>query len=451
MAVIYKKNAQNIYKIPLYRLFWFWWLLVLSLAVLSSIIGLIISIKAVQFALWSLVCVLTIWRAYSLMKSVINAKSIKTYITQKGAERAITKSLLATMSVNQLRDTPHIAVPGVRVGASLPSHVKVTVEKLPGMYDIEKLTEDINASFRGKLGAYAVVSSRITDDGLYYKFVLEDKGSDKTWRPKSLEEMKQKSHEIKLQNDLIINLADKPHIIAWGKSGSGKSSFLFSMILQLFMSGSEVYFIDPKSEFSAFQEFYPIERIQEDTETILKLLRHVCDELKRRQKIVAKAVKKQQKIGLRGYDIGLTPIVVVADEIGSAVASMDSKQKKEFLALLTQIVQKGRSVSVFCIVATQSPKTDTTLSSDIRSQFATKILLGSANAETQRMAFDGEVATKGGVERFRGFYISDGKTDETPLSFAVTDLHTHHLNDLKCFERAYKMGFQSDEHKKQTR
>lgn len=172
----------------------------------------------------------------------------------------------------------------------------------------------------------------------------------------------------------------------------------------------------------------------------MKLLKHVCDELKRRQKIVAKAVKKQQKIGLRGYDIGLTPIIVVADEIGSAVASMDSKQKKEFLALLTQIVQKGRSVSVFCIVATQNPKTDTTLSSDIRSQFATKILLGSANAETQRMAFDGEVATKGGVERFKGFYISDGKTDEAPLSFAVTDLHTHHLNDLKCFERVYKMG-----------
>ncbi len=440
MATTYKKNAQNVYKPPLYAQFWTWWALVLTLAVLSLVVGLVVSIKIVQVVLWSLVAILTIWRSYVLTKSVIKAGTIRQYITQKGAERAITKSLLATMSVNQLRDTPYISVPRVTVGASLPSCVKVKMEKLPGMYDIDKLTEDINASFRGKLGAYAVVSSRITDDGLYYKFVLEDKGSDKTWRPKSLEEMKQNSHEIKLQNDLIINLADKPHIIAWGKSGSGKSSLLFSMILQLLMSGSEVYFIDPKSEFSAFQEFYPMERIQEDTEAILKLLRHVCGELTRRQKIVAKAVKKQQKIGLRGYDIGLIPIVVVADEIGSAVSSMDNKQKKEFLALLTQIVQKGRSVSVFCIVATQSPKTDTTLSSDIRSQFATKILLGSANAETQRMAFDGEVATKGGVERFKGFYISDGKTDETPLSFAVTDLHTHHLNDLKCFEKAYKMG-----------
>lgn len=330
MATTYKKNAQNVYKPPLYAQFWTWWALVLTLAVLSLVVGLVVSIKIVQVVLWSLVAILTIWRAYTLTGSVIKAGTIRQYITQKGAERAITKSLLATMSVNQLRDTPYISVPRVTVGASLPSCVKVKMEKLPGMYDIDKLTEDINASFRGKLSAYAVVSSRITDDGLYYKFVLEDKGSDKTWRPKSLEEMKQNSHEIKLQNDLIINLADKPHIIAWGKSGSGKSSLLFSMILQLLMSGSEVYFIDPKSEFSAFQEFYPMERIQEDTEAILKLLRHVCGELTRRQKIVAKAVKKQQKIGLRGYDIGLIPIVVVADEIGSAVASMDNKQKKEF-------------------------------------------------------------------------------------------------------------------------
>ncbi|MCE2321015.1 cell division protein FtsK, partial [Streptococcus thermophilus] len=85
-------------------------------------------------------------------------------------------------------------------------------------------------------------------------------------------------------------------------------------------------------------------------------------------------VKTHQKMGLRAYDLGLSPIVVMADEIGSLVASMDSKQKKEFLALVTQIVQKGRSVSCFAIFGTQSPKTDTTLSSDIRSQFATKIL-----------------------------------------------------------------------------
>ncbi len=43
-----QKNAQNQYKIPLYRLFWFWWLLVVSLAVCPRIIGLV-SIITVQF------------------------------------------------------------------------------------------------------------------------------------------------------------------------------------------------------------------------------------------------------------------------------------------------------------------------------------------------------------------------------------------------------------------
>ena len=452
MAKTYKKNARNVFAIPLYARIWFWELTLMFLASLSTSVSILVSVYLklpiwlflTCIVLWLLVAILLSIHVYLLFRGISKSGSLKKYFVESSSEKSVTKSLLATMSVNRLQDTPYISVPAVRVGASLPSHITVEVEKLAGMYDIDKLTEDIDSSFRGKLGAYAVTSSRITDDGLFYKFVLEDKGTDKTWRPATVELMKQKSHEIKLQKGLTINLADKPHIIAWGKSGSGKSSLIFSIILQLFLSGSEMYFIDPKSEFSAFKEFYPANRIAEDTEPILTILRHVCEELKERQRIVAKAVRERQEIGLRGYDIGLTPVVLIADEIGSAVASMDSKQKKEFLALLTQIVQKGRSVSVFCIIATQSPKTDTTLSSDIRSQFATKILLGSANGETQRMAFDGEVATKGGVDRFKGFYISDGKTDETPLSFAVTDLHKYNLNRLECFKRAYEIGLELD-------
>ena len=438
MAVIYKKNAQNVYKIPLYRLFWFWWLLVVSLAVLSSIIGLIISIKAVQFALWSLVCVLMIVRAYSLMKSVIKAKSIKTYITQKGAERAITKSLLATMSVNQLRDTPHIAVPRVRVGASLPSHVKVTVEKLPGMYDIEKLTEDINSSFRGKLGAYAVTSAMITTDGLFYKFVLEDVGTDKTWRPAALEDIKAEKYIIKLQEGLEVNLSERAHIAVWGRTGSKKTTVLFGIILQLFSMGADVRFIDGKDEFSSFKGFYPADKIVSDIDQVFEQLKDILAIIKERQKIMADEVQKRQKIGLKASEVRLQPVVLVADEIGSIVALMDSKQSKKFVADLTAIIQRGRSVGVSVIASTQDPSTDT-LPQKIRQQFATKVLLGSANSDIQRMAF-GEVATAGNVEDFRGFYTCDGLTNQ-PMKFYVCDLYSHGFNELGAFKKAYKLGF----------
>ena len=438
MATTYKKNAQNVYKVPFYVQFWTWWALVLALAVLSLLLGLVVSIKFVQVVLWSLVAVLTIWRAYSLTKSVIDAKSIKTYITQKNAEREITKSLLATMSVNQLRDTPHIAVPRVRVGASLPSHVKVTVEKLPGMYDIEKLTEDINSSFRGKLGAYAVTSAMITTDGLFYKFVLEDVGTDKTWRPATLEDIKAEKYIIKLQKGLEVNLSERAHIAVWGRTGSKKTTVLFGIILQLFTMGADVRFIDGKDEFSSFKGFYPADKIVSDIDPVFEQLKDILAIIKERQKIMANEVQKRQKIGLKASEVGLQPVVLVADEIGSIVALMDSKQSKKFVADLTAIIQRGRSVGVSVIASTQDPSTDT-LPQKIRQQFATKILLGSANSDIQRMAF-GEVATAGNVEDFRGFYTCDGLTNQ-PMKFYVCDLYSHGFNELGAFKKAYKLGF----------
>lgn len=438
MATTYKKNAQNVYKVPLYARFWTWWALVLVLAVLSFVVGLVVSIKIVQVVLWSLVAILTIWRAYALTGSVIKAGTIGKYITEKKAEKAVTKSLLATMAVNRLQDTPHISVPSVRVGASLPSHITVRVEKLAGMYDVDKLTEDINSSFRKKLGAYAVTSAMITTDGLFYKFLLEDVGTDKTWRPATTDDIKAEKYIIKLQEGLEVNLSERAHITVWGKTGSKKTTVLFGIILQLFSMGADVRFIDGKDEFSAFSGFYPIEKIVSDPDDVFGQLEDILAIIKERQKIMADEVQKRGKMGLKASEVGLRPVVLVADEIGSIVALMDSKQTKKFVADLTAIIQRGRSVGVSVIASTQDPSTDT-LPQKIRQQFATKILLGSANSDIQRMAF-GEVATVGDVEDFRGFYVCDGLTNQ-PMKFFVCDLYSHGFNELGAFEKAYKIGF----------
>jgi hypothetical protein len=438
MATTYKKNAQNVYKPPLYAQFWTWWALVLVLAVLSLVVGLVVSIKIVQVVLWSLVAILTIWRSYALTKSVIKAGTIGTYITEKSAEKAVTKSLLATMAVNRLQDTPHISVPSVRVGASLPSHITVTVEKLAGMYDIDKLTEDINSSFRKKLGAYAVTSAMITTDGLFYKFVLEDVGTDKTWRPATVDDIKAEKYIIKLQEGLEVNLSERAHIAIWGKTGSKKTTVLFGIILQLFSMGADVRFIDGKDEFSAFSGFYPIEKIVSNLDDVFRQLEDILAIIKERQKIMADEMQKRGKMGLKASEVGLRPVVLVADEIGSIVALMDSKQSKKFVADLTAIIQRGRSVGVSVIASTQDPSTDT-LPQRIRQQFATKILLGSANSDIQRMAF-GEVATAGDVEDFRGFYTCDGLTNQ-PMKFFVCDLYSRGFNELGAFEKAYEIGF----------
>lgn len=444
MATVYKKNAQNVYKVPFYVQFWTWWALVLALAILSLLLGLVVSIKLVQVVLWSLVAILTIWRAYVLTGSVIKAGTIGKYITEKKAEKAVTKSLLATMAVNRLQDTPHISVPSVRVGASLPSHITVTVEKLAGMYDIDKLTEDINSSFRGKLGAYAVTSAMITSDGLFYKFVLEDVGTDKTWRPATLEDVNAEKYIIKLQKGLEVNLSERAHIAIWGKTGSKKTTVLFGIVLQLFSMGADVRFIDGKDEFSSFKGFYPADKIVSDIEPVFGQLEDILAIIKGRQKIMADEVQKRGKMGLKASEVGLRPVVLVADEIGSIVALMDTKQTKKFIADLTAIIQRGRSVGVSVIASTQDPSTDT-LPQKIRQQFATKILLGSANSDIQRMAF-GEIATAGDVEDFRGFYVCDGLTTQ-PMMYFVCDLYSHNFNGLEAFEKAYNFGLKNKQQK----
>ena len=391
-----------------------------------------------QFGLWSLVAILTIWRAYSLTKSVIKAGTIGKYITQRGAEKAVTKSLLATMSVNRLQDTPYISVPSVTVCDSKPSHISfVEVEKLAGMYDIEKMTEDINASFRGKLGGYAVTSAMITTDGLTYKFVLEDVTTDKTWRPATLKDVQADKYILTLQEGLSVNLAERAHLAVWGKTGSKKTTVLLGMILQLFSMGADVRFIDGKDEFSAFTGFYSADKIVSDVEGVLAQIEDVLGLIKNRQQIMAEESQKRQKMGLKASEVGLTPVVLVADEIGSIVALMDSKQAKQFINGLVAIIQRGRSVGVSVIASTQDPSVDT-LPQKIRQQFSTKILLGSANSDIQRMAF-GEVVTVGDVEDFRGFYTCDGLTNQ-PMKFYVCDLYTHGFNELGAFKKAYEIG-----------
>lgn len=372
-----------------------------------------------------------------IIYEIKKAGSCSRFYDFKIIENGITKALLATITVDKNKDQPSIRVPSVSVTQSKQT-LGVKVEKLAGMYDIEKMVEDINSSLRNKFSKLNVTSARISDDHNYFEFQLENVAFNKTLRPATLTDLKVKSHYLKLQKGLKINLADNPHLIIWGKSGSGKTTLLFSILIQLLIAGTDVRLIDGKDEFSSFEAFYPPRKIAGDIDGIFNILNEIIEIISKRQKIVADKVKELNKFGLRAFDLGLKPVVLVADEIGSLVAGMDSKQKKEFNSMLVQIVQKGRSVSVFAILATQSPKADI-LPTEIRSQFSTRILLGSSSGDNQRMAFDGESLLVGDVEKFTGYFMSDGKTKQ-PMKFYVPDLHTHKLNDLQTLKKAYELG-----------
>lgn len=443
MATIYKRNAQQVYKRPIYTLFLPWLVVALVTAGLVTLINSFLSVGWLQIAvylIWSLVVIMIGLRSYGIYRDIRSSGSIGRYRIEQRSAEDITRNLLATMTLNRQQDSPHVTVPSVTVVDRTPSHLTVRIEKLAGMYDLDRLAEDVSGSFRGRLAEYAVTSSRIAPNGNEFVLMLEDVGSDRTWRPATLEEMKQPTHVLRLQKDLTINLADSPHLIYYGKSGSGKSTSLISVFMQALMwAGSQIYIADPKREFSALSDFYPSDRLAVEADEVIAMLDHVCNIVRDRQIVVSDGVKERQQMGLRAYDLGLPPVVVMIDEVSALMASMDNKAKKEFLGLLTQIVMKGRSVSCFLILGNQSALAEKGITTDIRGQIATKIVLGKVggSGEEYRMAF-GEIATKGAVERYKGYYLTDGL--EQPLLYAVTDLHSHNLNDLETIKRAFKIG-----------
>lgn len=365
---------------------------------------------------------------------VRKAGTLSNYLTTRKLKKAVTKALVDTLSVNTMKEQAEIEVPDVEV-TTKGDEITVEIERLAGMYDLDNIKTDVNSSFKDKYSDFVVTTARVADNETKFIFVLENVGNDKTFTPKTLEDLNTGDYKVKLQEGLTINLEERPHIAIFGKTGSKKTTTLQVILLQLALSNAELYAVDGKDELRSvgfiFKEYAA------DPENILSVTDSLIERLNERQ--TKKPMKEQamNQTGLKASECGFKPIVLVTDEVSAVLAAMDKKQQAQFLANVTQIVMKGRSLGIFWILANQDPSTNV-FPQAIRSQFTTKILLGNANQDTQKMAL-GEVATIGDIEDFRGYYMTDGLTKQ-PQKFFVPNIFKHGLNNIETFKRTRERG-----------
>lgn len=370
---------------------------------------------------------------FRFVLKVRKAGTLTNYLTTRKLKKAVTKALVDTLSVNTMKEQAEIEVPDVEV-TTKGDEITVEIERLAGMYDLDNIKTDVNSSFKDKYSDFVVTTARVADNETKFIFVLENVGNDKTFTPKTLEELNTGDYRVKLQEGLTINFEERPHIAIFGKTGSKKTTTLQVILLQLALSNAEMYAVDGKDELRSvgfiFKEY------ASDPEDILKVTDKLIERLNERQTKKPKKEQAMNKTGLKASECGFKPIVLVTDEVSAVLAAMDKKQQAQFLANVTQIVMKGRSLGIFWILANQDPSTNV-FPQAIRSQFTTKILLGNANQDTQKMAL-GEVATIGDIEDFRGYYMTDGLTKQ-PQKFFVPNIFKHGLNNIESFKQAQKM------------
>lgn len=329
---------------------------------------------------------------------------------------ALTRAFLDVQSVNPMLKTSLVGVPWIEILAS-DGVLEVKIERLPGLDEDEKLAELISVATRKDWEAFEVVDFWREPGGVYSVFILENVASDKRLDVTSVISSAV-PFKIVLQKGLIVDFEKSPGLGLFGKSGAGKTTTLLSFLAEFLAGGSQVYLVDGKNELQALSNV--LQRAS-GVSDVLSMLGYVVAQMEQREDFLGKEGARQQRLGLKASEVGLTPLVVAIDELGALVASAQAKEKAELIALLTQIALKGRSSGVILVVASQFASVDT-IPNAVRSQLSTKILLGGAPAELVRMVFPTASPGARSARQFEGFVYIDGQRGREPSRYQVPAL-----------------------------
>lgn len=239
-------------------------------------------------------------------------------------------------------------------------------------------------------------------------------------------------------NPVHLDIAQTPHLLIAGQTGSGKSVCLNSIIVSLALHCRPVdlqfLLIDPKRV-----EFFPYEQMHnlisghviKNVDEAIHSLKWLVQEMEVRNTILEKCrcrnindfKKKLNQGQIEGMPIPYTQdmpyIVAVIDEY----ADLMMRSSKDLTDCIMALAQKARSVGIHLILATQRPSTKV-ISGDIKANFPTRIalrtavatdsstILGCGGAEKLLGKGDMLLSCDGDIKRIHGCYISDEEIDK---------------------------------------
>lgn len=199
---------------------------------------------------------------------------------------------------------------------------------------------------------------------------------------------------------VFADLAAAVHSFVAGKTGSGKSVFVHSLLHSLLQLNSPEYvqiaILDPKkTEYQDFMQKYSNiygGSIITDSNEMDGVLRELVDEVERRNDLL-QAQGKKNIAELPAGRVSPHYIVVMIDEVANLLS-----KNKEVEDLLCQLAEKARSAGIFLLLSTQTPNSES-FSQRLRANITTRIAFSVVNAKAAEIVL-GESGS--GAEKLAG-------------------------------------------------
>lgn len=239
---------------------------------------------------------------------------------------------------------------------------------------------------------------------------------------------------IPLNSQLRWNILKQPHMLLAGVTGSGKTTFLNYLIIEMKKMQADVYVCDPKrSDLSSLQHFWGKEYVASDTNNIAKLTR-VVKEIMNNRFLEYKENAENFVYGNSYVDYGLKPVFLIFDELGAFRAGADKKVFSETISNLTEIILKGREMGVFAILSTQQPNANN-IPTELRDNLSVRLALGNMSNEAYRMVFGETEGLQTISEKGAGYIYLDGLGWEKPKYFEAPYLDYKKFNFIEEIQK----------------
>ena len=232
-----------------------------------------------------------------------------------------------------------------------------------------------------------------------------------------------------------------PHVLVAGGTGSGKTIFLYSVVLSLTAAHGEesleLVIIDPKQ--TDFAKFGVLPHLRDagvvtDASEGVQLLRTIADkDMAERSRLLQEARHRDVKAYNTTHPTALIrPLVVVIDEYADLVAVLPKKEREQFDLVISRLAARGRNVGIHLVIATQRPTADVItgnikanmpcrISFSLPSGRDSQVILDEPGAERLLRKGDMLLMFEGQLTRLQGYF-----TDPEHLDHLLGELGERH-------------------------